>query len=181
MTDRTVRAAPGAEISSRHSTSALEAAKNLGKSWADEEAEAKDAAFKVLSRSEAQALRVKNPSLSPWWVVAAQAVCGVSGAALAGGLTGSSAVAMSALFGAAVVVVPGSLMARGMTSRMSSLSAGVGVVSFMSWEFAKIGSSVAMLLLAPKIVQPLSWPALLVTMLVCMQMYWLALVWRRRQ
>jgi ATP synthase protein I len=102
-------------------------------------------------------------------------------AALAWLLTGSPAVSMSALFGATIVVLPGALLARGMTSRMSSLSAGVGAVSFMSWEFAKIGTSVAMLFLAPKIVQPLSWPVLLVTMVVCMQMYWLALLWRGRK
>ncbi len=176
MTDRTVRAAPGAEVSSR-----LHAGNpDSGKSWADEEAEARDAGFKVLSQSEARALRDSNPPLSPWWVVAAQAAVGISVALLAGGWTGNPAIAMSALFGAAVVVVPGSLMARGMTSRMSSLSAGIGAVSFMSWEFAKIACAVGMLLLAPKIVQPLSWPALLIAMLVCMQMYWLALMWRRR-
>jgi ATP synthase protein I len=44
----------------------------------------------------------------------------------------------------------------------------------------KIGFSVLMLLLAPKVVQPLSWPALLVAMVLCMQSYWLALLWRRR-
>jgi ATP synthase protein I len=67
-----------------------------------------------------------------------------------------------------------------MTSRLSSMSAGAGAVSFMLWEFVKIGVSVAMLLLAPKLVQPLSWPALLVSMVLCMQVYWLALIWRGR-
>jgi hypothetical protein len=36
--------------------------------------------------------------------------------------------------------------------------------------------SVAMLLLAPKLVQPLSWPALLVGLVVCMKVYWVALL-----
>jgi ATP synthase protein I len=151
------------------------------KSWAEEEDEARAAEFKILSRTEVQALRPKFRSVSPWRVVGAQAAVGVSMAVLAGLLIGNSSAAMSALFGAAIVVVPGALMARGMSSRLSSLSAGVGAVSFMSWEFAKIGSSVAMLFLAPKIVQPLSWPVLLVTMVVCMQMYWLALLWRGRK
>jgi len=35
-------------------------------------------------------------------------------------------------------------------------------------------------LLAPKLVQPLSWPALLAGMALCMQVYWLALMWRGR-
>ena len=48
------------------------------------------------------------------------------------------------------------------------------------WEMVKIGFSVPMLVLAPKIVQPLSWPALLVALVLCMKVYWLALLWRRR-
>jgi ATP synthase protein I len=49
----------------------------------------------------------------------------------------------------------------------------------MLWEMVKIGVSVLMLVLAPKIVQPLSWPALLVALVLCMQVYLLALLWRR--
>ena len=45
----------------------------------------------------------------------------------------------------------------------------------------KIGVSVTMLMLAPKIVQPLSWPALLVALVVCLKMYWVALLWRRQR
>jgi ATP synthase protein I len=37
-----------------------------------------------------------------------------------------------------------------------------------------------MLLLAPRIVHGLSWPALLATMVACMQTYWLALLWPGR-
>ena len=86
----------------------------------------------------------------------------------------------SALYGAATVVVPGALMARGMTSQLSSRSPGASAVSFMVWEMVKIGVSVAMLMLAPKLVQPLSWPALLVGLVLCMKVYWLALLWRGR-
>ncbi len=43
----------------------------------------------------------------------------------------------------------------------------------------KIAVSVLMLVLAPKIVQPLSWPALLASLVVCMHVYLLALLWRR--
>jgi len=39
---------------------------------------------------------------------------------------------------------------------------------------------VAMLMLAPKLVQSLSWPALLVSLVLCMKVYWLALLWRGR-
>jgi ATP synthase protein I len=48
----------------------------------------------------------------------------------------------------------------------------------MLWEMVKIAVSVLMLMLAPKLVQPLSWPALLVALVLCMKVYWLALLWR---
>ena len=38
----------------------------------------------------------------------------------------------------------------------------------------------AMLVVAGKVVQPLVWPALLVGLVVCMKVYWVALLWRRR-
>jgi ATP synthase protein I len=136
--------------------------------------------WRTLSRQEAQALVARQPTVSPWRVVAVQAVGGFSVAALAGLLWGESAMFASALYGAAVVVLPGVLMARGMTSRFSSMNAGTSAVSFMFWEMVKIGVSVAMLMLAPRLVQDLSWPALLVALVLCIKVYWLALLWRRR-
>jgi ATP synthase protein I len=145
--------------------------------WDDEVDEAPP---KPLTRAQAQDLRAMNPSISPWRVVAVQAAVGVVVATLAWLFTGKTGVAWSALYGAAAVVVPAALMARGMTSRLSSMSPGVSAVSFMSWEFVKIGVSVAMLMLAPRVVQPLSWPALLVALVLCIKVYWLALYWRGR-
>jgi len=150
--------------------------------WDDEDDEAssggRSAAFKPLTREQARALRAADPPLSPWRVITVQGVVGVAVAVLAALLTGSEVVGWSALYGAATVVVPGALMARGMTSRLSSMSPGASAVSFMLWEMVKIAVSVAMLMLAPKFVQPLSWPALLVGLVLCMKVYWLALLWR---
>ncbi|MCI1190814.1 ATP synthase subunit I [Calidifontimicrobium sp. SYSU G02091] len=148
--------------------------------WVDDESEAADVGFAPLTREQAAALREKNPPVSPWRVVAVQIVIGLAVAALGVAITGEAAIGWSALYGAAVVVVPGALMARGMTSQLSSMSPGGGAVSFMLWEFVKIGVSVAMLMLASRIVQPLSWPALLVGLVVCLKVYWVALLWRRR-
>jgi len=148
--------------------------------WDDEEDEAARPAFKRLTREQVQALGDKTHPVSPWRVIAVQVVAGLLVALLTWLITGRQSAAASALCGAAVVVVPGALMARGMTSRLSRMSPGSGAVSFMSGEFVKIAVSVAMLVLAPRIVQPLSWPALLVAMVVCMKVYWLALLWRGR-
>ena len=136
--------------------------------------------FKPLTRQQAQALRAKDPSVSPWRVVGLQAVVGVAVAAVVGVIGGEWSAGLSALYGAAVAVVPGALMARGMTSRFSSMSPGHSAVSFMLWEMLKIAVSVVMLMLAPQIVQPLSWPALLVALAVCIKVYWFALLWRGR-
>ncbi len=134
--------------------------------------------FRVLTRQEAQTLAAQQPTVSPWRVLVAQSLLGAATAVLLGLLWRDETVALSALYGAAVVVVPGLLMARGMTSRFSRMNAGTSAVSFMLWEMVKIAVSVALLMLAPKFVQPLSWPALLAALVLCIKVYWLALLWR---
>lgn len=147
--------------------------------WDDENQET--SAFKALTREEAEVLRAQDPPVSPWRVIAVQGAVGVTVALLALLITGRQEVGWSALYGAATVVVPGALMARGMTSRLSSMSPGASAISFMLWEAVKIAVSLAMLALAPKLVQPLSWPALLVALVLCIKVYWVALSWRGRK
>ncbi|MEY3475053.1 MAG: synthase protein AtpI [Pseudomonadota bacterium] len=146
--------------------------------WQDDAEEA--GPVKALTRQEAQALKARLGATSAWRVVAVQAGVGVVAAALAWLFSGERSVGLSALWGAAVAVVPGALMARGMTSRLSSMNPGASAVSFMLWELLKIAVSVVMLMLAPQLVQPLSWPALLVALVLCIKVYWFALLWRGR-
>jgi ATP synthase protein I len=149
--------------------------------WDEESDDTGRAPFKALSREQARALAAKDPhAVSPWRVIAVQIAVGLVVALLAGLLTSRMEVFWSALYGAGVVVVPGALMARGMTSPISSMSPGASAVSFMFWLMVKIGVSVVLLMLAVRIVQPLSWPALLVGLVVCIKVYWVALAWRRR-
>ena len=138
-----------------------------------------DPSFKPLSPEEAQALRAKHPPTSPWRVVAAQAVAGLVCAALAWAVTTRSGTAWSALYGAAATVIPNAMLARGMTRR-NSMGPGAAAFGFMLWEMVKIAVAVAMLVAAPRVVPDLSWPALLVAMIVCMKVSWLALLWQRR-
>ncbi len=133
-----------------------------------------------LTRAEAQALRASNPQVSPWQVIAAQVVMGCLSAVVVWLVLGQPQLIGSTLYGALVAVLPGALMARGMTSKLSSMSPGASAVSFMVWVAVKILVSMAMLVLAPKLVEPLSWPALLVSLVLCMKVYWLALLWRGR-
>lgn len=69
-------------------------------------------------------------------------------------------------------------MAR--VSQLSEVKANVAAFNFMFWEFLKIGVSVVMLAAAAKVVPDLHWPAMLVTLVVCMKMNWLALLWQGR-
>jgi ATP synthase protein I len=149
--------------------------------WQDDTDEDSGTPFKRWTAQEAQALSAKDPhKVNPWRVIAVQIAVGLGVALVAGLVTGRVSVFWSALYGAGVVVVPGALMARGMTSPLSSVSPVGSAVSFMLWQGVKIAVSVVLLILAVRIVQPLSWPALLVGLVVCIKVYWLALAWRRR-
>jgi ATP synthase protein I len=139
----------------------------------------RDDPVRPLSRDEARALMAREPCVSPWEVVAVQCVVGIIVALIVWGATGREEGLWSALYGAAVVVVPGALMARGMTSKLASMNPGVGAVSYMLWQGVKIAVSVIMLMAAPRIVDELSWPALLAGLVVCIKVYWVALLWRR--
>jgi ATP synthase protein I len=145
------------------------------KPW-DEEDNPQD--FKPLTPLEAQQLRNTLGHTSVWRVVAAQAVVGVLCTAAFGFFSQQASMAWSALYGAAAVVLPSCLLARGMTRGTSTPVA--AAMGFMFWEMLKIGVAIAMLVIAAKVVPRLSWPALLLTMVVCMKVNWLALLWRGR-
>jgi ATP synthase protein I len=131
------------------------------------------------SRAQVQALRDRQPSISVWHVVAAQAVAGVVLAVLAWGLSGRAAVGWSALYGAAVVVLPAALLARGV-GRLAGTQPTAGALGFLLWQGVKMVLSLALLLGAVRVVPSLNWPALLVAVVVCLQVNWLALLWRGR-
>nr|WP_295081468.1 ATP synthase subunit I [uncultured Roseateles sp.] len=149
------------------------------KSWPSWDDEVEPETFKVLSREEAQALRVKHPPVSPWRVVAAQAAVGVVMAVLWVLFTGQAGKGWSALAGTAAVVLPNALMAWGMTGLSRGIP-GAEALGFMFWELIKIMSSVAMLAAIVVWMPDLSWPALLVALVGCLKVNWLALLWQGR-
>jgi ATP synthase protein I len=149
--------------------------------WDGEADEANKTPVKRLSKEEAQALANSDTHpVRPWRVVGAQAAVGLVVALVCGAVTGRVAGFWSALYGAGVVVVPAALMARGMTSPLSSMSPLASAMSVMLWMTVKLGVALVMLGLAPKVVQPLVWPALLAALVVCIKVYWVALAWRRK-
>jgi ATP synthase protein I len=128
-----------------------------------------------LSAEQARRVREQNPAVSPWWVVAGQAGVGVVAALLAWLFTGRHNVGWSVAYGALAVVIPAAVFARGLTGRFASLNAGSAAVGFLVWEMVKIALTLAMLALAPRLVAGLSWPALLVGLVLAMKVYWVAL------
>lgn len=141
--------------------------------WNDEDSGG-EPAFKPLTREEAQDLRARLPVVSPWSLVGWQALSGLVMVALWGAATLDSGKAVSALLGAGAVVVPGALMAFGMT-RHSARQARTAVQAFVVWELIKILTAVAILVAAAVWVPALSWTAMLTTLVVCLKTNWLVL------
>jgi ATP synthase protein I len=133
-----------------------------------------------LSAEQARRVREQNPPLSPWRVVAGQAAVGLAASLLAWGLTGKQNVGWSVGYGALAVLVPAAVFARGLTGRFASLNAGTAAAGFLVWEMIKIALTLAMLFVAPRLVTGLSWPALLVGLVLAMKVYWVALAFAPR-
>lgn len=140
-------------------------------------AETDDEDFVPLTAEQAQALRERNPSLSPWWVVAAQLLVGVV-VALLGWFWGGERIAVSCVWGAMAVVIPSALFARGVTGQFSRANVGTAVASFFVWELVKIAVTVGVMYFAYRVERDLSWPAMLVGLVLTMKVYWLALGFR---
>jgi ATP synthase protein I len=143
------------------------------------EDESQDAQVVPLSAAQAAALRQSDPALSPWFVVGLQVVAGAVVALLFGVTVGGFA-AMSAAYGAIAVIIPAALFARGIMSKFSSLNAATASFGFFLWEAVKIGASLLLIALAPRVIADLSWLAMLAGLFVTLKMYWLALLWRPR-
>jgi ATP synthase protein I len=135
--------------------------------------------FRPLTAEEVKQLRLQQPLLSIWRVVLAQVLVGLAVSALTWLFTGRVSAAWSAAYGALSVVVPAALFARGLTSKTSSINSGAAVFGFLLWEMVKIGLTIAMLFAAIKLVKDLSWPAMLVGLVITMKVYWVVFAWRK--
>lgn len=135
--------------------------------------------FQPLTKQEAKAFRAKQPTHSPWRVVIVQSVVGLLLAALLGALGGMDWWS-SALYGAAIVVVPGAVMVRGLRKSLGLLPGAV-LIQFAVWEVTKLLLAVVLMAAAPKLVSELSWPILLLALVVCLKMNWVVLLCDQRR
>ena len=143
--------------------------------------ESEELEFKRLTAEEAQALRELNPSVSPWRIVGLQALVGLLVALVAWGWTGRSEAGWSAGYGALAVIIPAALFARGLKSQFSSINIATAVFGFFVWEAIKIAVSVGLLFAAPRLVVNLDWLALLISLIVTLKVYWVALLMRPKR
>ena len=141
--------------------------------WDADESEA--LVIKPLSAEEAQALRQRQPQISPWRVLVWQALVGVLVALASWGVTRSTTAGWSAAYGALAVIVPGALFARGLLRQRAAVNAGSALAGFFVWEMVKISLTMAMLFAAPRLVMQLNWLALLAGFVVTMKVQWVAI------
>lgn len=142
----------------------------------DEEA-LQEVASPPWTAEQVQAWRQSQPVISVWRVLVLQMlVAGLIAMVLAVWFR-SSALWLSWMYGAVTVVFPAALFARGLTSRAASLNAMTAAMSFAAWQGVKWVLAVLLLVLAPRMLPELSWPALLAGLIVTMKVYWLALIW----
>lgn len=139
--------------------------------------------FKPLSAEEAQAWRQHNPQASPWRVLLLQVGVGALLALMTGLFTGEWKLAVSSAWGSVAVVVPAVVFVRALGRQMRRTQPGSALMGLMVWELVKIVLTVALLLVAPKVISDLSWLALVAGFVVTMKVYWLAMAlgWMQRK
>lgn len=132
-----------------------------------------------LTAEQAAQLRVRlrktGSLLSPWRLIAGQAIVGALLALAVWLVTGKSAMAVSVAYGALAVVIPAVLFARGLMSQFSSMNAITAGFGFFVWEMLKIAVTIALIAVAPKLVEGLDWLAMLIGLIVTMKAVWLVL------
>ena len=132
-----------------------------------------------LTRAEAEKLfgpNVSRPSrVTPFRVVAAQMVLSL-GATLLWWLfyKPPGDAALSAFLGGAICWVPGAMFA----ARLRTLSGAETVMSWMIGEALKMGATIAMFVAIAFWYRDVRWVPLLVTYLIALKTYWIALAWR---
>jgi ATP synthase protein I len=150
-------------------------------SW---DAEAQDNKTVPLTRAEAETLfgpGVSRPSrVTPFKVVAAQMVLSLC-ATLAWwlfysppGASAPSAVALSAFLGGAICWVPSGLFA----ARLKAKSGAQTVASWVIGEAIKMGATIAMFVAIAYGFKGVLWVPLLVTYLIALKTYWIAMAWK---
>jgi len=81
------------------------------------------------------------------------------------------------------VVIPAMVFVRALSRQIQFGSPKSALVGVFGWELVKIVLTVALLLVAPKVIPDLSWLALVASFVVTTKVYWLAMAlgWMQRK
>ena len=133
-----------------------------------------------LSAEQARQWRAQHPQLPVARALAMQALTGVVVALLVWGFSEHAAAAWSAAYGALAGVLPAAVAARG-TRRWAQpgFPPAAALAGLLLWEGVKLALTVGMLMAAPRFLGALSWPALLIGLVLTIKMYWVGLLWAR--
>ena len=139
--------------------------------------------FKPLTPDEAKAWRLRNPALMPWRIVGMQVAVGGLMVLLTWFLTDEWRLAASVAWGVVAVVIPAMVFVRALSRQMQVAQPKVALVGLFTWELVKIVLTVALLLVAPKVISDVSWLALVASFVVTIKVYWLAMMlgWMQRK
>ncbi len=143
----------------------------------EEEEEAKTIPW---TREQVMAFRLAEPSVTVWKVVFSQVLVGLLLTFVVWLIGAKASNVVSLGYGALCVVLPSSVFARGITSKWSSLNPGAGVTGFFLWEFVKVLMTIVMLLMSQSWVDDLSWPMMVLGLIITMKVYWLSFLWGRK-
>ncbi|WP_396434711.1 ATP synthase subunit I [Limnohabitans sp.] len=137
--------------------------------------EVSDDEFKTLTAEEAAAWRLSHPQASPWHVLFLQIGIGALMVVLTGLLTREFHLAASVAWGCVSVVIPSVVFIRALSRQMRQIQPRAVLMGLFFWELVKIILTVALLLVAPKVISNLSWLALVAGFVVTIKVYWLAM------
>jgi ATP synthase protein I len=150
--------------------------------WTDEAVEDD---FKPLSPDEAAQWRAAQQPLSVRSVLGWQCVLGLLSTGLSAVITADGVVVKSVAYGALAVLLPTALMAWAMTrsaNRPSAVGgAQVSLMGFFVWEGIKLLLVVALLGLAPVLLDAVNWLALVAGFVVVLKAYGLVLLFQSRR
>lgn len=137
-------------------------------------------AFRPMTAEEARQWRSLYPQVPLSRALLWEALTGLVVALAAWLLTQSAAVAWSAAYGAAAGVIPAAVAAVG-TVRWArhGFPPGAALAGLLLWEGVKLVLTMGLLMAAPKFLGVPSWPALLISLVLTIKIYWVGLLWVR--
>jgi len=132
--------------------------------------------WRQLGAEEAALLRQSQPGISIWQVVGLQFLIGLCCTLLLWAVA-SNVLAVSWAYGAMTCILPNLVFARGVTRRWTAHNAVTSTAGFFLWELVKWALALAMMLVAPRVLNPLNWLGLLLGCFVTFKVQWVVMAW----